>query len=147
MKIILRQNHEKLGAMGEVVSVKDGYARNYLIPRGVAYEATQGNLQQLEEEKKMSSRRVDREKKNAEALAAQIEKISLTIKMKVGEEDKLFGSVTSQQIAELLAEKNIPLDKRSIELEEPLKALGTFEVPVKLSGGVTSKIKVWIVRE
>jgi large subunit ribosomal protein L9 len=147
MKIILRQNHEKLGAIGEVVSVKDGYARNYLIPRGVAYEATQGNLQQLEEEKKMAARRTDRDKKNAEALAAEIEKISLTIKMKVGEEEKLFGSVTSQQIAELLAEKNITLDKRSIELEEPLKALGIFEVPIKLTAGVTSKIKVWIVKE
>ncbi|HVN48325.1 MAG TPA: 50S ribosomal protein L9 [Bacteroidota bacterium] len=147
MKIILRQNHEKLGAIGEVVSVKDGYARNYLIPRGIAYEATQGSLQQLEEEKKTATRRSDREKKNAEALATEVEKISLTIKMKVGEDDKLFGSVTSQQIAELLAAKNITLDKRSIELEEPLKALGTFEVPVKLSAGVTSKIKVWIVRE
>jgi large subunit ribosomal protein L9 len=147
MKIILRQNHDKLGAIGEVVSVKDGYARNYLIPRGVAYEATHGSLQQLEQEKKTASRRTDREKKNAEALAAEIEKVSLTIKMKVGDEDKLFGSVTSQQIAELLAEKNITLDKRSIELEEPLKALGIFEVPVKLAGGVTSKIKVWIVRE
>jgi large subunit ribosomal protein L9 len=147
MKIILRQNHEKLGAIGEVVSVKDGYARNYLIPRGVAYEATQGNLQQLEEEKKMASRRVDRDKKNAEALATEIEKISLTIKMKVGEEDKLFGSVTAQQIAELLAEKSITIDKRSIELEEPLKALGIFEVPIKLAGGVSSKIKVWIVKE
>lgn len=147
MKIILRQNHEKLGAIGEVVSVKDGYARNYLIPRGIAYEATSGSLQQLEEEKKMATRRLDREKKNAEALAAQIEKISLTIKMTVGEDEKLFGSVTSQQIADLLAEKSITLDKRSIELEEPLKALGTFEVPVKLPAGVTSKIKVWIVRE
>jgi large subunit ribosomal protein L9 len=147
MKIILRQNHEKLGAIGEVVSVKDGYARNYLIPRGVAYEATQGNLQQLEEEKKMASRRTDRDKKNAEALSAEIEKISLTIKMKVGEEDKLFGSVTAQQIAELLAEKSITIDKRSIELEEPLKALGIFEVPIKLAGGVSSKIKVWIVKE
>lgn len=147
MKIILRQNHEKLGAIGEVVSVKDGYARNYLIPRGIAYEATRGSLQQLEEEKKTATRRSDREKKNAEALAAEVEKISLTIKMKVGEDDKLFGSVTSQQIAELLAAKNITLDKRSIELEEPLKALGTFEVPVKLSAGVSSKIKVWIVRE
>ncbi len=147
MKIILRQNHEKLGAIGEVVSVKDGYARNYLIPRGIAYEATRGSLQQLEEEKKTATRRSDREKKNAEALAAEVEKISLTIKMKVGEDDKLFGSVTSQQIAESLAAKNITLDKRSIELEEPLKALGTFEVPVKLSAGVSSKIKVWIVRE
>ena len=147
MKVILRKNSEKLGNMSEVVSVKDGYARNYLIPRGIAYEATEGSLRQLEEERKQQSRSVDKERKHAETLAAQLEKISITIKMKVGEEDKLFGSVTSQMIADALAEKEITLDKRHIELEEPLKALGIYDVPVKLAGGVLGKIKVWIVRE
>ena len=147
MKVILRKNSEKLGSMSEVVSVKDGYARNYLIPRGLAYEATEGSLRQLEEERKQQSRSVDKERKHAEILAAQLEKISITIKMKVGEEDKLFGSVTSQMIADALAEKEITLDKRHIELEEPLKALGIYDVPVKLAGGVLGKIKVWIVRE
>ena len=147
MKVILRKNSDKLGSMSEVVSVKDGYARNYLIPRGIAYEATEGSLRQLEEERKQQSRFVDKERKQAEALAVQLEKISITIKMKVGEEDKLFGSVTSQMIADALVEKEITLDKRHIELEEPLKALGIYDVPVKLAGGVMGKIKVWIVRE
>jgi len=147
MKVILRKNSDKLGNMSEVVSVKDGYARNYLIPRGIAYEATEGSLRQLEEERKQQSHLVDKERKQAETLSAQLEKISITIKMKVGEEDKLFGSVTSQMIADALAEKEIALDKRHIELEEPLKALGIYDVPVKLAGGVMGKIKVWIVRE
>ena len=147
MKVILRKNSDKLGSISDVVSVKDGYARNYLIPRGIAYEATEGSLRQLEEERKQQSRFVDKERKQAETLAAQLEKISITIKMKVGEEDKLFGSVTSQMIADALVEKEITLDKRHIELEEPLKALGIYDVPVKLAGGVIGKIKVWIVRE
>jgi large subunit ribosomal protein L9 len=147
MKVILRKNSDKLGNMSEVVSVKDGYARNYLIPRGIAYEATEGSLSQLEEERKQQSRFIDKERKQAETLAAQLEKISITIKMKVGEEDKLFGSVTSQMIADALVEKEITLDKRHIELDEPLKALGIYDVPVKLAGGVMGKIKVWIVRE
>jgi large subunit ribosomal protein L9 len=147
MKVILRKNSDKLGSISEVVSVKDGYARNYLIPRGIAYEATEGSLRQLEEERKQQSRSIDKERKQAETLATQLEKISITIKMKVGEEDKLFGSVTSQMISDALVEKEITLDKRHIELEEPLKALGIYDVPVKLAGGVMGKIKVWIVRE
>jgi large subunit ribosomal protein L9 len=147
MKVILRKDSATLGHVGEVIAVKDGYARNYLIPRGIAFEATDGGLRQLEEERKQQSRNVDKERKHAEGLAAQLEKISITIKMKVGEEDKLFGSVTSQMIAEALVEKEITLDKRQIELEEPLKALGIYDVPVKLPGGVSGKIKVWIVRE
>lgn len=147
MKVILRKDSEKLGHVSEVVSVKDGYARNYLIPRGIAYEATSGSLRQLEEENKQQSRRNDKELGQAEALAAKLEKISITIKMKVGEEDKLFGSVTAQMIAEALIDKEITLDKRQIELEEPLKALGIYDVPVKLSAGVNGKVKVWIVRE
>ena len=147
MKVILRKDSEKLGHVSEVISVKDGYARNYLIPRGIAYEATEGSLHQLEEENKQQSRRTDKEHTQAEVLAAKLEKVSITIKMKVGEEEKLFGSVTAQMIADALVEKEITLDKRQIELEEPLKALGIYDVPVKLAGGVIGKIKVWIVRE
>ena len=99
MKVILRKDAQKLGKTGDVVAVKNGYARNYLIPRGMVYEANQGNLRQLEEEKKQQSKRSDKDHKISEALAAQLEKVSITIKMKVGEEDKLFGSVTSQKIA------------------------------------------------
>jgi len=147
MKVILRKDAQKLGKTGDVVTVKNGYARNYLIPRGMVYEANQGNLRQLEEEKKQQSKRSDKEHKVSEALAAQLEKVSITIKMKVGEEDKLFGSVTSQMIAEALIEKGITIDKRQIELEDALKTLGIFDVPVKLAGGVMGKVKVWIVKE
>jgi len=147
MKVILRKDVETLGKVGDVVSVKDGYARNYLIPRSIAYVATDSSVKTLEEEKKQQARKVEKEKKSSEALAGQLEKISITIKMKVGEDDKLFGSVTSQMIADSLQEKGVVLDKRQIELEDSLKSLGIFDVNVKLAGGVTGKVKVWIVRE
>lgn len=147
MKVILRQNHEKLGTIGEVIDVKDGFARNYLIPRNIAYRATDGNLKALEEEKKILSRREEKEAKEAEKIAAQLGSVSLTITMKVGEDDKLFGAVTSQMIADSLTEKGFTIDKRIIELEEPIKTLGIFEVPVKLHSKVTAKVKVWVVRE
>jgi len=147
MKVILRQDHSQLGKIGEVVEVKDGYARNYLIPRNIAYEATPSNLRMLEEEKKQHSRRLDKERISSEALSQRLAGTSLTIKMKVGEEDKLFGSVTSQMIAEALDEKGISLDKRWIDLEEPIKALGIYDVNVKLPGSVNGVVKVWVVRE
>ncbi len=147
MKVILREDFERLGRMGDVVEVKDGYARNYLIPRNIAYQATASNLRVLEEEKKQLTRRIEKERVSAQTLAAKLEKISITIQMKVGEEDRLFGSVTAQMIAESLKEKGFEIDKRQIELEEPLKALGIYDVNVKLAGDVTGKIKVWVVRE
>ena len=147
MKVILRKDLDALGKVGDVITVKDGYARNYLIPRSIAYAATESSVKALEEEKKQQARRVEKEKKSSEALAADLEKTSVTIKMKVGEDDKLFGSVTSQMIADSLKEKGVNLDKRQIELEDTLKSLGIFDVNVKLPGGVAGKIKVWIVRE
>ncbi|HTP80114.1 MAG TPA: 50S ribosomal protein L9 [Bacteroidota bacterium] len=147
MKIILRKDYEKLGKMGDTKDVKDGFARNYLIPRNIAYEATPGSLRALEEEKKQQSKRSDKEKKTSEALAGELGKTSVTIKMKVGEDEKLFGSVTSQMIAEALAEKGITVDKRQVELEDSLKSLGIYDVVVKLPGGVAGSVKVWIVRE
>lgn len=147
MKIILRKEHDKLGAAGAVVDVKDGYARNYLIPRGIAYPADAGSMRALEEEKRQQSRRDTRELHSSEKLAHELEKISLTLKMKVGEDEKLFGSVTSQMIAEALKEKGLEIDKRIIELEEPIKALGIYTVDVKLHQHVTGKLKVWVVHE
>jgi len=147
MKIILRQDFEKLGKLGDIVDVKDGYARNYLLPRRIGYIATKGSLKTLEEEKKQH---VDREKKElhgAEKLAAELEKTSVTLKVKVGEDDKLFGSVTNQMIAEALKETGITIDKRVIVLEEPIKALGIYTVDVRLLAGVTAKVKVWVIRE
>ena len=147
MKVILRQDYEQLGKLGEMVDVKDGYARNFLFPRNIAYVATPSALRTLEEEKKQASRRVEKEKTSSEKLAGELEKVSLTIQMKVGEDDKLFGSVTSQMIADGLKEKGVTIDKRQIELEEPIKALGIYDVNVKLPGSVTGKVKVWVVRE
>ena len=147
MKVILRKEHEKLGQIGALVEVKDGYARNFLIPRGIAYPATDGSMRALTEEKKQSERRLSKETKASEKLAAELEKVSITLQMKVGEDEKLFGSVTSQMIADALKEKGFDLDKRIIELEEPIKALGIYNVSVKLHQNVTGKVKVWVVRE
>jgi large subunit ribosomal protein L9 len=147
MKVILRQDFEQLGRVGDVVEVKDGYARNYLIPRKIAYRATESSVRQLEEEKKQHGRQLEKEKRTSENLAAEIEKVSITIQMKVGEEDKLFGSVTSQMVADSLKEKGFTIDKRHIELEDAIKALGIYNVGIKLPGGVNGKVKVWVVRE
>jgi large subunit ribosomal protein L9 len=147
MKIILRKDHDRLGQVGSIVDVKDGYARNYLIPRGFAFPADSGHMRTLEEEKKQTERRKTKDLKSSQKLAVELEKVSITLKMKVGEDEKLFGAVTSQMIAEALTEKGFALDKRIIELEEPIKALGIYTVPVKLHQSVEGKVKVWVVRE
>jgi large subunit ribosomal protein L9 len=147
MKIILRKDHDKLGVIGTLVDVKDGYGRNYLIPRGIAYMATDGNMRALEAEKKAATARTDKEKKQSEKLAVELEKLSITLQMKVGEDEKLFGSVTAQMIGDALKEKGVDLDKRLITLEEPIRALGIYDVEVKLPHGVAGKVKVWVVRE
>lgn len=147
MEVILRKEHEKLGAVGTKVVVKDGYARNYLIPRGLAYEATEGALRALDEERKQAERRSTKELKSSEKISQELEKVSITIQMKVGEDEKLFGSVTSQMIADSLKEKGFDIDKRIIDLEEPIKALGIYNVNIKLHQNVTGKVKVWVVRE
>jgi len=147
MKVILRKEHDKLGAVGSVVVVKDGYARNFLIPKGLAYPATEGNMRALDEEKKQAEMRANKELRTSEKLAGELEKISITLQMKVGEDEKLFGSVTSQMIADSLKEKGFEIDKRIIELEEPIKALGIYTVNIRLHQSVIAKVKVWVVRE
>jgi large subunit ribosomal protein L9 len=147
MKVILRKDHDKLGQVGTVVDVKDGYARNFLIPKGLAYAATDGSMRALEEEKKQALRRQNKEQKSAEHLAGELEKVSLTLKVKVGEDEKLFGAVTSQMIADELKARGLEIDKRIIDLEEPIKALGIYDVNVKLHQAVTGKVKIWVVRE
>ena len=149
MKVILRQNIETLGKMGEVVTVKDGYARNYLLPRGMAYVASKGNMQVLEEERSRLQVKMNRELKDAENIAAELEKHenAITIPMQVGEEDKLFGSVTKEMIADQLAEKGFTIDRRKIEIDEPIKVLGIYTVKVKLHTDVIAKVKVWVVRQ
>lgn len=147
MKIILRQDHQKLGKIGDVVDVKDGFARNFLLPRNIGYQATAGNMRTLEEAKLQQSRLLGKESTRAQKLAAELEKTSITLKMKVGEDERLFGTVTSQMIADALAEKGFTIDKRIIEIEEPIKALGIYSVGLKLHPEVETKVKVWVVRE
>lgn len=147
MKVILRQDFETLGKIGEVVDVKAGYARNFLLPRGLAYAALKGNVRALEDEKKSVEKRNLQELKAAETLAAELETVSVTIPVQVGEEDKIFGTVTTQMIADALKEKGHDIDKRKVEIEEPIKALGIYGVSLKIHQSVNVKIKVWVVRE
>lgn len=147
MKVILRQDFETLGKIGQVVDVKDGYARNYLFPRGIAYAALKGNVKALDEEKKNVEKKNLQELKAAEVLASELETVSVTIPVQVGEEDKIFGTVTTQMIADALKEKGQDIDKRKIEIEEPIKSLGIYGVSLKLHPSVSAKIKVWVVRE
>ncbi|MBX2976772.1 MAG: 50S ribosomal protein L9 [Ignavibacteriaceae bacterium] len=147
MKVILRQNIESLGQMGDVVDVKEGYALNYLIPRKYAYAALKGNIVALEEERKHLAKKKEKEIEEAKKLAAELEPISVSISVQVGEEDKIFGTVTSQMIADALSEKGFNIDKRKIELGEQIKALGIYDVNIKLHPMVIGKIKVWVVRE
>ncbi len=147
MKVILRKNYDKLGKVGDVVDVKNGFARNFLIPRQIAYQATKGNILSLEEEKKQMLKKEAKELETAQKLAAELEKVSITIPVKVGEEDKIFGTVTNQMIADSLLEKGYEIDKRKIEISEPIKALGIYSVNIKLHPSVSAVVKTWVVRE
>ena len=147
MKVILRKNYEKLGEIGEIVEVKNGFARNFLIPRQYAYAATPGNVKAFEEEKKQILKRETKELEEAQKLAADLENVSISIPVKVGEEDKIFGTVTTQMIADSLKEKGFEVDKRKIEITEPIKALGIYSVNVKLHPKVNTAVKTWVVRE
>ncbi len=147
MEIVLRQDYEALGKVGDVVKVKDGYARNFLIPKGIAYIATEVNKKKLESELAAQNWRLERDRKKAEELAEKLNNVSCTIPVQVGEEDKLFGSVTSQNIADALAAQGYEIDKRKILLEEPIKSLGIYSVPVKLHTNVEASVKVWVVKE
>jgi large subunit ribosomal protein L9 len=147
MKIILKEDLESLGKCGEVIQVKDGYARNYLFPKNLAIPATKGNLSSIEEITRQKKFRDEKKKKGEEKLKSDLEKISITAEVKVGEEDRVFGSVTSQNIAELLKEQGFEIDKRRIDLEEPIKALGVYTVPVKIHGDVVANLKLWVVKK
>jgi len=147
MKVILKEDIAALGNCGDVVAVKDGYGRNYLLPRNLAIEATAGNLRAIDEVKKQKRLHDNKKKREAERIKEKLEKISCTAEVLVGEEDKVFGSVTSSTIAELLAEKGFDIDRRRILLEEPLKALGVYTVPVKVEAEVVANLKVWVVKK
>jgi len=147
MKVLLRQNHEQLGEAGNIVEVKPGFARNYLVPKGIVYMASPENLKRYESDKEQLNWRIIQEKKKAEEFSKVLENVSCTITVQVGEEDKLFGSVTSQNIAEVLETQGHKIDKRKILLDEPIKSLGIYSVPIKLHSEVEAKVKVWVVKE
>jgi large subunit ribosomal protein L9 len=147
MKIILREDVDRLGQRGDIITVKDGFARNYLIPRGQALRATPGNLRTFEEEKKQLDVRENKTRRLAEQFAKKLKAVSITATVSVGDEDRVFGSVTAQTISNLLKEKGFDVDKKKILLDEPIKALGVYTIPIKLHSDVQGKVKVWVVKE
>jgi large subunit ribosomal protein L9 len=146
-RVILRTDVVDLGRAGEVVDVKPGYARNYLIPQGLAYSASEANVRRLEAEREQAELSMERQKDKAEGLAAQLEGRSVSFKVKAGEEGRLFGSVTTVDIAEQLAAEGVTIDRRDIILEEPIKELGVFRVPVRRHAEVRPELTVWVVAE
>jgi large subunit ribosomal protein L9 len=147
VQVILRRDVENLGEVGDVVDVKPGYARNFLFPRGIAYEATDANLRRIEEEKQHLAARATRDLEKASALAEKIEGRSVTFHVKAGEEGRLFGSVTSSDVAQGLAEQGLEVDRHLIRLEEPIKQLGVYKVPIRLHAEVQPEVTVWVVAE
>lgn len=147
MDVILRQDVDNLGKAGEVVTVKDGYGRNFLLPRGFAYQATDSNKKRIEAENAQRAKKRAGEVAAAGTIAAKLEALSLTFTMKAGEGDKLFGSVTAGDVAEKLKAEGFDVDRKSIDLAEPLKALGVYRVPVRLHADVKPEVRVWVVRE
>lgn len=146
MRIILLRDHETLGEAGSQVEVKDGFARNYLIPKGIALKANKESLKKFEEIAKQKKNKKARALKNSEELAEKLKTLSLTVPVKVGEDDKIFGSVTTQMIAEQLQEKGYGIDKRQIQLEEPIKALGIYDIPVRLHSEISTSVKLWVIK-
>jgi large subunit ribosomal protein L9 len=147
MQLILKEDLDNLGKSGEVVNVRPGYGRNYLLPRGLAVLATAGDISRVEHEKKIIAARTAKLGKEAQAEADRLSQVTVSIARAVGDEDKLFGSVTSRDIAEALQEKGVTVDSKKLLLEEPIRALGLTEVAVKLGRGVQAKIKVWVVKK
>jgi large subunit ribosomal protein L9 len=146
MEVILRQAVEKLGHPGDIVKVSAGYARNYLLPRGIAYEATPGNRKRIAQEKERLEAAEGRRRMSAQEIAARLAPVSLTFSARVGEEGKLFGSVTASDIAHQLEAQGLAIEKRMIELHEPIRALGVYKVPIKLHADVRAEIKVWVIK-
>ena len=147
MEVILRQSVENLGAPGEIVSVSNGYARNYLLPRGIAYLATEGNKKRIAQEKARLEAAESNRRESAQELAKKLEEVSITFAARVGEEGKLFGSVTGADIAQQLEAQGFQIEKRQIDLHDPIKALGVYRVPVRLHADVKPEIKVWVIKQ
>ncbi len=147
MKVILTQTVDRLGSIGDIVNVKDGYARNYLFPKNAAKEATPGNMKILDSLKKKQALEDAKRLDEAKALAQMITALSITISAKVGEEEKLFGTVTTEMISDALRAEKIIVDKKDIVLDEPIKKLGVYQAGVKVHPEVKASLRVWVVKE
>jgi large subunit ribosomal protein L9 len=147
MEVILRETVANVGQAGEIVKVKNGYARNYLIPKGLAYQATAANKRRVDSEAVKRAQRMEAQRTDAEVLAQRLKDLSVEFTVKAGEGDKLFGSITSADIAEKLAEHGYTIDKRIIELEDPIKMIGIYTVPIRLHAEVRAELRVWVVKE
>ncbi len=146
MKLILIKDVENLGQIGDIVDVREGYARNYLGPRKLVFEATEANKKKIEKVKIQAEQRRAESKRQAEELCKKLEKVSLTAPVQVGENDKLYGSVTAQDISDLLKKEGFDIDKRKIELSTAIKTLGIYSVKIKLDSEITATTKVWVVK-
>ncbi len=147
MEVILQQSVEKLGNPGDVVRVSNGYARNYLLPRGIAVLATEGNKKQIAAQQERLEAAEAARRDSARTQAAVIEQVSLTFSARVGEEGKLFGSVTASDIVQQLDALGHRIEKRQVDLHEPIKALGVYRVPIRLHADVRPEIKVWVIKQ
>ncbi|CAA9328077.1 MAG: LSU ribosomal protein L9p [uncultured Gemmatimonadaceae bacterium] len=147
MEIILRQAVDNLGHPGDIVKVSNGFARNYLLPHGIAYEATPGNRKRIEQERQRLDAAENTRRTAAEEMAKRLEEVQLSFSARVGEEGKLFGSVTAADIAQQLEAQGIHLERRMIDLHEPIRALGVYRVPVRLHADVKPELKVWVIKQ
>ena len=147
MEVILRQAVDNLGHAGDVVEVSNGYARNDLLPRGVAFAATEGNKKRIAQEKSRLEAAENDRRTAAQGLAAKLEEVSLSFSARVGEEGKLFGSVTAADIAQQLEAQGLHIEKRMIDLHDPIRALGVYRVPVRLHADVKPEVKVWVIKQ
>ena len=147
MKVVLKKRVDRLGNVGDIVTVADGYARNYLIPRDLATRADEGKIKLIEHERRVIKAREEKAIKETQELARRIEEVSCTISAKAGEEDRLFGSISGSDIALALDEAGVEIDKKNVQLEEPIKELGVYSVPIDLGRGITARLKLWVVRE
>ena len=147
MKVILREDVPDIGTAGQTVEVKDGYGRNFLIPRNLAIPATKGNLNAIDEVTKQKDLRERKSRREAEVVKDKIEKLSLSAEALVGEEDKVFGSVTVRDIVELMEKEGVTVPKQAVQLESPIKVLGVYTIPVKIEKDVTAELRLWVVKK
>ena len=146
MEVILLKEHESLGEIGDIINVKPGYARNFLFPKGIAVRSSKRNIALADEQKKTLQKRTERESKVNEELMSELAKVEISIEVEVGEEEKMFGSVTNLDIHKALTEKDIAIERQSILLDQPIKSLGVHNVPIKISSGEKQEIKVYVIK-